>query len=665
MADREVSMFHIHGYISGSSQGGTGSSGGYRADHAVQTIWETVTCTNTAETSSTTTGRKKDRQCRVYVMDFTTFWRGTLTRKDWETQRRNRCEDMVNKDMYESLTKDAFKGVPKRDSDKWGLTLSVRSSTLDPDELETILGTMKLEKIAAEESKKILQQWVRTMIEERQKFEHLSKSLRDHVVSLDHQYKECRDLLADFKLDKRRSQSDLMEKFRMLINTKKVKIANLTKSNKSRQDQIERLENALKEERKKRAVLEGKKTNGEDVALPDTKGEEHSDDEDVKITASTKGTKGVGRGQQGRGKSSSANVVTKKGSGSASTTELGLRIKRTKQGNKDTNNSNDSDSALPRQPLPHPQDSYGWDEDNAENTTMHAKVKEEEEEDDEPLVRNSSRRTMSSSTSGLSIADQESVKHRLEDLPAGAQGLIQRVSKAASHVRPADSKNDSTKDRRLTTSAASTTSTVSITSTSSTASGTSKVSAESATSRSSQKRTLVKREDSDQADRHLRRTIERGESDIGYSGNSRGDNSFLDPESVVPRKKHRVSGNDDRSNPGNITERTGAASTTKEGDPTHRTDGASSSRGRGRLPIVSMRKAGATKPTVDKNSLDATPQSPMRISPSIDNSLPSPQARLARTTSLADMSKRASGHKAKDNALPSIASEEDLFKELE
>jgi hypothetical protein len=80
MADREVSMFHIHGYISGSSQGGTGSnSGGYRADHAVQTIWETVSCTNAAETtsSSTTAGRKKDRQCRIYVMDFTTFWRGT------------------------------------------------------------------------------------------------------------------------------------------------------------------------------------------------------------------------------------------------------------------------------------------------------------------------------------------------------------------------------------------------------------------------------------------------------------------------------------------------------------------------------------------------------------------------------------------------------------
>lgn len=178
-------------------------------------------------------------------------------------------------------------------------------------------------------------------------------------------------------------------------------------------------------------MLEGKKTNGEDVDLSDTKREEHSDDEDVKITASTKGAKGVGRGQQGRGKSSSANVATKKGS--ASTTEPGLRIKRTKQGNKDTNNSNDSDSALPRQPLPHPQDSYGWDEDNAENTTMHAKVKEEEEEEDEPLVRNSSRRTMSSSTSGLSIADQESVKHHLEDLTPGAQGLIQRVSKAASH----------------------------------------------------------------------------------------------------------------------------------------------------------------------------------------------------------------------------------------
>ncbi|KAG0211749.1 hypothetical protein BGX31_001615, partial [Mortierella sp. GBA43] len=78
---------------------------------------------------------------------------------------------MVNKDMYESLTKDAFKGVPKRDSDKWGLSISVRSSAQNPDELETILGTMKLEKIEEDESKTILQEWVKTMIDERQKFE--------------------------------------------------------------------------------------------------------------------------------------------------------------------------------------------------------------------------------------------------------------------------------------------------------------------------------------------------------------------------------------------------------------------------------------------------------------------------------------------------------------
>jgi hypothetical protein len=84
---------------------------------------------------------------------------------------------------------------------------------------------------------------------------------------------------------------------------------------------------------------------------------------------------------------------------------------------------------------------------------------------------------------------------------------------------------------------------------------------------------------------YLRRTIERGESDVGYS---RGDNSFLDPESIVPRKKHRASGNDDHNSPGNITERKGLTSASKESDPTHRTDGASSSRGRGRLPVVSM-----------------------------------------------------------------------------
>lgn len=57
-------------------------------------------------------------------------------KKDWEEQRQIRCEDMVNRSLYESLTRDAFKGVAKNEGDRWDLSLSVRPCKNSLDDLE-------------------------------------------------------------------------------------------------------------------------------------------------------------------------------------------------------------------------------------------------------------------------------------------------------------------------------------------------------------------------------------------------------------------------------------------------------------------------------------------------------------------------------------------------
>jgi hypothetical protein len=59
-----------------------------------------------------------------------------VVKKDWEDQRQIRCEDMVKRSVYESLTMDAFKGVVKNEDDRWDLSLSVRPSKVSLGDLE-------------------------------------------------------------------------------------------------------------------------------------------------------------------------------------------------------------------------------------------------------------------------------------------------------------------------------------------------------------------------------------------------------------------------------------------------------------------------------------------------------------------------------------------------
>ncbi|KAI1321794.1 hypothetical protein EDD11_000070 [Mortierella claussenii] len=632
-------------------------TGSHRADHAIQTIWETVDSTidGTADSSSnsgniSTSISKKEKQCRIVVMDYTSFWKGTLTRQRWEAQRHTRCEDMVNKDMYERLTMDAFKGVSKKEGDKWGLTLSVRSAYVFSDDLEltwagsvtntisgritqqkTILGTMTLQKVSSEESKKTLQQWIKTTIEERQKFEHLSESLKGHVVGLDRQYQECKDLLAGFKLHKRRSQNDMLEKFRALINTKKEKIVKLIKSNTSLQERMEALENALKEERRKRAVLEGRKAQDADVDLSDIKKQEDMDDEEVQADLVTKGVgcgtgrgRGRGRGRaRGRGKTSpTAHDSDDAAEGSDAVPMPGLEAKRVKLERRIASRKGryqDAEAEL-EQPLPllqnlgHPQDGYGWDEVEGADKSRFEKHSYDNDDEEEPLVHKSARGAAASSSTSLSAAGEGAIQHHLNDLTAGAHKLISRVSRAANHGRAKDENI-----RSLTSSPA--------------------------------QKEIIKREESDHADILLQR--KRGQE-------SKGDYDQLS------RKRYRMNSNESSRNSSesdNGVVAIKAANGTPHGNP--------NTRSRFRYPVVSMRKAGSAKPPVVHKSLrDAAPPSSVRsvASVEVNSSMMGEGGQRVRSTGTIVGSPRRSTRGDKDPiavASASIISEEDLYKELE
>ncbi|KAF8921755.1 hypothetical protein BGZ58_003894 [Dissophora ornata] len=484
---------------------------------------------------------------------------------------------------------------------------------------------MALEKVTPEGSKKILKQWIKTTIEERQKFEHLSDSLRGHVVSLDQQYKECKNLLVDFKLDKRRSQSDLMEKFRALINTKKEKIAKLVKSNCSLQERMEQLETALKEERRKRAVLEGKKVGDAETDPSDIMKQEGLDEDDDKKSTplSTRGSgRGRGRGRgggRGRGKFKAAD-----------------------------HEYEETEEVLPQVslPLPHPQDGYGWDEEDTGSRSKHAEGHDDDEEGDERLLRRpprqplmSLKRVSSSSSasapgSGLLTAERESMRHHLDDLSAGALNLIDRVSKVAQIGQPKDIK-----------------------------SGGRDVLSTSSTALSTPQKPVIKREESDRARRLLHRAVERTPDR---------------PETATIaglQKRHRTNSNSSivsNSSNGSSRNNSGAESGTaknKTNVATPPEDSNSSTRSRSRYPVVSMRKARTTKMSVDKNTLDPTPHSMLKSFASTESSLPSPENnKRARLTSSPETttSKRSAGVRVqlvKNES--SIISEEDLYKELE
>ncbi|KAG0001704.1 hypothetical protein BGZ79_004280 [Entomortierella chlamydospora] len=476
---------------------------------------------------------------------------------------------------------------------------------------------MNLEKVNPEESKSILKQWIKTTIEERQKFEHLSSSLKAHVVGLDRQYKECKDLLVDFKLDKRRSQNDLLEKFRALINTKKEKIVKLVNSNNSLKERMESLENALREERRKVALLEGKKAEDIDIDLTDIKKQENNETGGSQTTSSTRGGRGRGRGAgrgRGRGKAVKAeqdSEVKSPGPGPGSGKKAIKTEKKTAVGNDRFEDADIVENELP-QPLPHPQDGYGWDEDvdSALNTKN-----EEDEEEEEPLVRRNTRNSKKESSSAIkpvSDAIGESVKHHLLDLSAGAQDLINRVSRAASIGLSNEEKNRVKESLSLT----STSTNLSLT------------------------KRAVKREESNQSDLLL--------------GRDTKTDSEKNTEGRQP-KRLKTDKNNNSKNAGDGAKKTSTASPLD----------AANARSRSR------RKAGVAKAVADRNSLDAAPQSPqLRSFPSAESSVPEGVKRT-RSSILLETSRRldlSSSRRGKDHAAvasASIISEEDLYKELE
>ncbi|KAF9429211.1 hypothetical protein BGZ76_001663 [Entomortierella beljakovae] len=435
---------------------------------------------------------------------------------------------------------------------------------------------MNLEKVGPEESKRILRQWIKTTIEERQKFEvkrlhmpnphaaHTSSCLKSHVVGLDKQYKECKDLLVDFKLDKTRSQNDLMEKKH-----------------------------------------------------------ESPNEENDHPASSTRGRgrgRGTGRGR-GRGKTIKVDPDSGEYMESSNLALISRKKPRSALGAARSQDSEDSE-VMPQLPLPHPQDGYGWDEDDVQDQQVKIEDKEGEEEEEERLIRKTRPNSSSSRKALLSNNTHDAtVEQNKGDLSANAQDLINRVSKAANIGHPKDGKSSKDKDILQPTS--------------------------KPEGLSSSKKTVVKREESDQLN-HLVRKVEH---DLD------SDNDSIQDSRTPKRQKI------DQSDYG------------READNNSRKPKAilppdvANLRQRSRHPVVSMRKTGAIKTVSEreKNSLESTPQPPALKSFSSTESTEPAAVKRTRSAMLLESPKRADGNtrKSKESVQASIISEEDLYKELE
>ncbi|GJJ77389.1 hypothetical protein EMPS_09748 [Entomortierella parvispora] len=548
---------------------------GAHNEHVIQTIWEP--CRGKA---------KNERQCKIYVMNFSTFWTGILTREMWEEQREDTNGNQIEESQYRRLTEDAFSGVEK--SGGYNLLLQVKSSKESPDDLELTwtgfsektlagqviqpksrLGSMQLERVPPEKSQKLMRDWIRTTIEDRRRFERLSTELKKHWQQVNEQLKDRQHALDRFIEDEKESKRNLMEKFRALINTKKKKIGELTKSNENMKTRMQRLEKALLEERRTVAALKGQKIEPGDLELADIKTKEEADSSDNAPTTST--TKGAGRGRgRGRGRGKGRGQALKAHINSPSD-EADSPVKKEGESEKDGESNNDVE---PQEPLPHPQDTYGWDDDQGNA------------DDDEPLIRRSARSTRAvgsatrsspSSSGPMSTSSRHS--SRLDAIAGGALDLIDRVSNAARH-RDAESRTHPTR--------------------------------------------TIKREHTDTSDSAL---LQRK---YNLDTNSPQEESS---SSRATRKRQRSSSSD-------------SPSTTEVILPRPRT----------RLPVFSMRKAGAEK-TDTKLSPDASAYSQVRVNSS---SAASPSSSERRMRSYGRSTSTSAGVSRAESI-----NEEDLLKELE
>ncbi|KAF9287733.1 hypothetical protein BGZ68_001342 [Mortierella alpina] len=75
---------------------------------------------------------------------------------------------------------------------------------------------MTLKRVAAEESSEILRQWIKSTIEERIKIEYMASSLKSHVDGIKQQYQECNEALENFTKEKIEFTNNLLEKVYVL-----------------------------------------------------------------------------------------------------------------------------------------------------------------------------------------------------------------------------------------------------------------------------------------------------------------------------------------------------------------------------------------------------------------------------------------------------------------
>ncbi|KAF9167529.1 hypothetical protein DFQ26_004301 [Actinomortierella ambigua] len=179
--------------------------------------------------------------CVIELTDYESFWSGRLTRQDWESQRNPAFEAS----LYEKWTRAAFSGVKHVDGYKVALTVTWTVSKQEgTGEKRNLLGSITLAPSVGDR-RQLWADWTLNSVNERDRFQLQLTSLQKRADNLEQLAMTSQAMLVSMRQEKVDDKSDLLEKVRALINSKKAKIKSLVNRNKRLESELEALKGQM------------------------------------------------------------------------------------------------------------------------------------------------------------------------------------------------------------------------------------------------------------------------------------------------------------------------------------------------------------------------------------------------------------------------------------
>ncbi|KAG0224964.1 hypothetical protein BGW41_004864 [Actinomortierella wolfii] len=188
---------------------------------------------STAGYSQTTIDHHDDQSnaCVIELTDYESFWKGRLTKQDWESQ----CDPTFDISVYEKWTRAAFSGI--RHIDGYKVALMARRVSAG---MLNLLGTITLAPSVGDR-KQLWADWTLNAINERDCYQLQLSSLQKRADNLERLALTSQSLMVNMRQERIDDKSDLLEKVRALINSKKAKIKSLVARNKHLESELEAL----------------------------------------------------------------------------------------------------------------------------------------------------------------------------------------------------------------------------------------------------------------------------------------------------------------------------------------------------------------------------------------------------------------------------------------